>query len=335
MSSQRHPPVVLFPYLLLPAFIQRDLESLRLRFEVEMVDCRRLSGSLRAMAAVARSDMLVCWFGSLRYLPIVALAKLLRKPICIIAGGYDVAAIPAIGYGTMARPWARLPGRWLFAQADAVAAFSVSAGKEAVANARVPCDRVSVIPLGYADRPTPEARKEPIVLCVANIDRSTLLRKGLLTIARLAARMPQVRFVLAGGGDPQVVELLRTESGGRLSLPGRVDDAVLQQLFATARVYLQPSLHEGFGSAVAEAMLHDCIPVVPPHFSLPEVVGPCGVYADPTDLQSLEARVTDVLEGRFTPAEPPRDRILREYPAARREKALLALLSRLLPPALP
>ncbi len=119
--------------------------------------------------------------------------------------------------------------------------------------------------------------------------------------------------------------MLRTESGGRLSLPGRVDDAVLQQLFATARVYLQPSLHEGFGSAVAEAMLHDCIPVVPPHFSLPEVVGPCGVYADPTDLQSLEARVTDVLEGRFTPAEPPRDRILREYPAARREKALLAL----------
>lgn len=330
MPSQRRPPVILFPYLLRPSFIQRDLDSIRTMFEVELVDCRRLSGILRAIGAVARSDMLVCWFGSLRYLPIAALATVLGKPICIIAGGYDVAAVPAIKYGTMARPWSRLLGRWLFARADAVAAFSTSAGKEAISNARVPGNRLTVIPLGYPDRPAPVAKKEPIVLCVSNIDQSTLLRKGLLTVARLAGRMPQFRFILAGGGDPQVVELLLTESGGHLSLPGRVEDAVLQQLFATARVYVQPSLHEGFGSAVAEAMLHDCIPVVSPLFSLPEVVGPCGLYANPSDLEALEEKVTEVLENRFIPPEAPRARILREFPAARRKDALLALLSRLL-----
>jgi len=321
--------------LLRPSFIQRDLDTLRTAYVVKQVDCRRLSGLLRAMGIVARCDMLVCWFGSLRFVPIVAVAKVLRKPICIIAGGYDVAAVPAIRYGTMARPWFRRMGRWLFAQADAVAAFSTSAGLEAHENAGVPGDRIKVIPLGYVARAVPEVKKEPIVLCVANIDRSTVLRKGLRTVAQLAARMPDVQFILAGGGDPQVVELLRKESAGRLSLPGRVEEAVLQQMFATARVYIQPSLHEGFGSAVAEAMLHDCIPVVAPRFSLPEVVGPCGLYAEPTDLPALEARVIDVLEGRFTPPEAPRARILREFPAAHREMALLRLLSQLLRPEQP
>ena len=332
MPSKSRPPVILFPFQQLPSFIQMDLDSLGTAFSVQAMDCRRLAGLIRATLAVRRIDIVVCWFASLRYIPIAALASLLGKPICIIAGGYDVAADPAIGYGTMARPWTRWLGRWLFARARAVAAFSSSAGEEAVANAHVPRERLTVIPLGFSACPSPAMAKTPIVLCVSNIDQSTVLRKGLLTIAQLAARMPQVRFILAGGGDPRMMAMLRAESGGQLTLLGRVTDEVLQELYSTALIYIQPSLHEGFGAAVAEAMLHGCVPIVTPHFSLPEVVGPCGLYAEPRDLAGLEGRIRQVLEGRFTPPESPRARILREFPADRRREALLALVSGLLTP---
>lgn len=330
MSVPHRPPVVLIPYLTLPSFLRRDLVSVRKRFQVNLVECRGLGGLVRAVAGVIRSDLLLCWFGSLRFLPIVAVSRILGKRICIVAGGYDVAAMSSIGYGTMARPWSRRMGRWLFAQADVVAAFSASAAREARENARVAEARLTVIPLGFDPPPPLALDRERMVLCVSNIDHSTIERKNLRTVAQLAARMPDLRFVLVGAGRADCVDALRTESEGMLELPGRVDDDTLARYFALARVYLQPSLHEGFGAAVAEAMLHGCIPVVTPCFSLPEVVGPCGLYAEPEDLDGLAACITAVVEGRFNPPEPPRTRILREFPAEHREQRLLAVLEGLL-----
>lgn len=321
-------PRILLPYLTLPSFIQQDLAILEPQYQVDRVDCRSRAGVLQAMRAVAQADVLLCWFGSLRYLPIVAAARVHRTPVCIITGGYDVANLPAIGYGTMSRPLPRLLGRWLFAQADAVAAFSRSAGREAQLNARVAPEKLHVIPLGYDAIPGPVLPRDPFVLCVSNVDDSTLVRKGLLDLARLARRMPDVRFVLAGGGTPAAITRLSGERPENLELAGRVSDEELDRLFRTAAVYLQPSYHEGFGSAVAEAMLRDCIPVVSSTFSLPEVVGECGLYAAPGDLAAFETAIRAVLAGNFQPAEHPSHRILRQFPLAARRDALLQLIGR-------
>lgn len=78
-------------------------------------------------------------------------------------------------------------------------------------------------------------------------------------------------------------------------------------------------------------MLHGCIPVITPHFSLPEVVGDCGLYAEPGNIEGLACHIAAVIEGEFHPPEPPRDRIMREFSAAQRERALLSLLEELLP----
>jgi glycosyltransferase involved in cell wall biosynthesis len=330
VSAVRSPSVVVFPFLTLPEFVKRDAETLRSRYAVRLIGCTTIAGTLQAMNAVRKSDLLVCWFGSLRFLPIVVAATVLRKPVCVIAGGYDVAALPQIAYGTMGRPLSRLLGRWLFAMADVVAAFSASAGKEAVENAGVRSDRLRVIPLGFDDEPVRERRKEPFILCVANIDESTVRRKGLLGVAELSARMPGTRFVLAGAGSASALAQLRAAGGANLELPGWVSADALEELYARAKVYLQPSLHEGFGSSVAEAMLHNCIPVVTPRSSLREIVGPCGLFAEPDDLEAIEARVHEALEEDFVPPEPPRARILRVFPSAARRRDLLELLSSLL-----
>jgi glycosyltransferase involved in cell wall biosynthesis len=328
--AERATPSILLPYLTIPSFIQQDLAILEPHYRIIRADCRTNRGILRAVNQLAETDLLFCWFGSLRYLPIVAAARLRKQPICIVTGGYDVASLPSIGYGTMARPATRIPGRWLFAQADAVVPFSDSAGEEARINAAVDPARLTVIPLGYEPVPGPVLPREPFVLCVSNVDHSTLVRKGLLDLARLATRMPDVRFVLAGGGTDSALARLSQDRPANLELAGRVPDAELDRLFRTASAYIQPSYHEGFGSAVAEAMLRDTVPVVSRSFSLPEVVGDCGLYADPGDLATFDRQLRAVLGGSFHPAEPPHQRVFRLFPLERRRRDLLSLMRRLL-----
>ena len=57
-----------------------------------------------------------------------------------------------------------------------------------------------------------------------------------------------------------------------------------------------PSLYEGFGLPLLEAMVHDC-PVVASHIAiLSEVAGPAARFFDPDDDASAQAAVREVLE---------------------------------------
>jgi len=284
--------------------------------------------------AVRGADVLVCWFGSVRFLPYLLAARALGRPVVIVAGGYDLASLPEIGYGNMRPGPVRALGRLVFRLADIVACVSASAASEATAHAGVPRRRVRVIPnafeIGGPGESVERAVKEPLVLTVAVIDSSTLHRKGLLTVARTSRLLPDTRFVVAGKFD-QVARAAMVKAGGdNLVLPGYVSDVELEQLYRTARIYFQPSLHEAFGCAVAEAMLHDCIPVVTRRFALPEVVGHCGVYVEPDDPNGSADAIRNVLNG-AGPSRSPRERIVREFPASRRRDQLLALLDEVVP----
>ncbi|MGH7524643.1 MAG: glycosyltransferase family 4 protein, partial [Gemmatimonadales bacterium] len=269
-------------------------------------------------------------FGSTRYLPLAATARLLGRRVVIIGGGYDVAAMPEIGYGNMSGGVSRRLGRTLFRLANVVAAFSVSAGDEVQRNAGVASRRIRVIPLGFdpalgaAAPPFHSKRRE--VLTVGHINRSSLHRKGFMLTVRVAKLLTDVPFIIAGAAEPDALGLLRAEATPNVRFEGAVSVERLSELYALARVYLQPSRHEGFGAAVAEAMLHNCLPVVSRCGSLPEVVGNAGVYADATgDPQAWASAITIALDG---PAlgEEPRARILATFPAERRQRQLLKLL---------
>src|SRR5262249_52052304 len=62
--------------------------------------------SLAVLAAVRRADLVFQWFATPS--AVVFAARLLRKPSIIIAGGYDVASVPEIGYGQMCHRRTRL-----------------------------------------------------------------------------------------------------------------------------------------------------------------------------------------------------------------------------------
>ena len=95
-----------------------------------------------------------------------------------------------------------------------------------------------------------------------------------------ARELPDVRFVLAGKWLDDAIEELRAVAPENVEFTGWLSDEDLRDLYRRAAVYVQASRHEGFGLAVAEAMLAGCVPVVVNVTSMPEVVGDAGVLIE-------------------------------------------------------
>lgn len=174
----------------------------------------------------------------------------------------------------------------------------------------VPTKRIVVAPLGHAPRfhprePTALApRLAPLglqpgryLLCVGTLEPRKNLQLALRAHERLPATLrEQYPLVLAGmpGWRAEQLEkpLQRALAGGQVRLLGYQDDLGLAELFAGARLLLFPSLYEGFGLPVLEAMASGTPVISSDHSALPEVVGQAGLLIDPQD----EAACADAIE---------------------------------------
>lgn len=81
---------------------------------------------------------------------------------------------------------------------------------------------------------------------------------------------------------------------GQIIFAGFVPDSDLPSLYSAARVYACPSLYEGFGFTVLEAMACGAPVVSSPETSLPEVAGEAALYADPRNPQEFGAALERV-----------------------------------------
>jgi glycosyltransferase involved in cell wall biosynthesis len=81
----------------------------------------------------------------------------------------------------------------------------------------------------------------------------------------------------------------------RVILTGYIPDDELVFLYSRAYALVQPSLVEGFGLPAVEAMACGAPVIASRAGSLPEVVGPAGVYFDPTDVGSMAGVIGDFL----------------------------------------
>ncbi|MDH7515063.1 MAG: glycosyltransferase, partial [Bacteroidota bacterium] len=89
-----------------------------------------------------------------------------------------------------------------------------------------------------------------------------------------------------------VSPLFRNEAfRGKVHRTGYVDEAALSALYAHARALVFPSLYEGFGFPVLDAMAHGTPVLCSSRASLPEVAGDAALYVDPENTE----RFTDAL----------------------------------------
>jgi glycosyltransferase involved in cell wall biosynthesis len=195
-------------------------------------------------------------------------------------------------------------------------------------------ERVSVIPGGVGPAFTPAADPEPArrahglqrpyVLCVA----SQIARKNLGALVPAAAQLAGegIDVVVAGGHRPQFAP--EGELAG-LRLLGPVEDGLLPGLYAGAQAFVLPSLHEGFGLCVLEAMAAGVPVVAADAGALPETAGGAAHLVAP-EPEPLRIALTDLLAD---PAERARLRAAgleraRSFSWDRTARAVDALLDR-------
>lgn len=112
----------------------------------------------------------------------------------------------------------------------------------------------------------------------------------LLQAFDLAAKKWHVtdKLVLVGSKGTHIKELMKTLSvSNKIVLPGYLLQSEVLAILQNAKYLVFPSLYEGFGLPPLEAMACGVPVVVTNKASVPEVVGDCGVYFDPFEIESI------------------------------------------------
>ena len=154
--------------------------------------------------------------------------------------------------------------------------------------------RLRVIHHGVRLPPEAEAGgRENIVLHVGAVQRRKNLARLIEAFQRLG---PGWRLLLAGslgfGGAEILAGLQQTPVRDRIQWLGYVRAEELSRLYRRARIFAFPSLDEGFGMPVLEAMAWG-VPVVASNCSaLPEVAGDAALLVDPLDTEAIAAALT-------------------------------------------
>ena len=165
-----------------------------------------------------------------------------------------------------------------------------------------------------------------MALTVGAIDHGTLVQKGQLPFVQAARELADVRFVFAGKWLDDAVEQLRAAAPENVEFTGWLSDEDLLALYRRAAVYVQASRHEGFGLAVAEAMLAGCVPVVMNVTAMPEVVGEAGVLIDSQRPEAVAEGIRRALALGPEANRAARERILTSFPMASRRDGILRVV---------
>ncbi len=308
-------------------FVQDDLHLLAQSHTVtDWYQPRRWFNPARLLNQVRNHDLVFCWFASWHAMAPVLLAKALGKLSVVVVGGYDTANLPQADYGAQRGGVPRLVSRTIIRLATKLIVNSQAARSEAITDAGADPTKISVIYHGVHPLPLGPLAREPIVLTVGNVWRENLLRKGLLPFVGAAAYLPDVCFVLVGRWCDDSIEELKAAATPNVTFTGFVSDDELTAWYQRASVYVQASLHEGFGLSVAEAMSAGCVPVVSRAGALPEVVGADSVFIDPTNLDEMAAGIARGLSSTGQKRGDYRERIVQNFLLEKRQEALEQLL---------
>lgn len=139
------------------------------------------------------------------------------------------------------------------------------------------------------------------LLAVGTLEPRKNLATALLAYAALpTALQAAYPFVVAGQEGWKNEALTQTiaslKAHGHLRFLGFVDQADLPNLYAGARAFVFPSLYEGFGLPIAEALASGIPSVTSTASCLPEIVGNAALLVDPYDVDSMASALARVLD---------------------------------------
>ncbi len=180
-------------------------------------------------------------------------------------------------------------------RSDAIIAVSEFTAQQVASLLNVERSRIFVVPHGVRSHPRdPKATlptKRNIVLFVGAIQK----RKNIARLVQAFEALPaDWRLVLAGSNEGYAASdahaaIEASPRRASIDVLGYVSETQLEDLYQQARIFAFPSLDEGFGIPVLEAMARG-VPVITSNTSaMPEVAGDAALLVDPFELDQIAA----------------------------------------------
>ncbi len=162
--------------------------------------------------------------------------------------------------------------------------------------------RIRIVPLGVRKKNVDKQQVEdlleensintPFVLWVGTIEP----RKNIPTLLQAMQQIPETPLVLVGPkGWESDLQPLIAPIEDRVKIIGEVDEATKHAWYRAASVFCFPSLMEGFGLPVAEAMSHGTPVVTSSTTATAEVAGDSTLLIDPKSAEDIADSITKIL----------------------------------------
>jgi glycosyltransferase involved in cell wall biosynthesis len=337
VSSSQRKAKVLFVQSALSTFVRNDLEILEKHFSVRRLNVttflvprrgRHWLAYFRLLKGILWADVVYSWWATLDSFYIVLFCVLLRKKNIVVVGGYEVAYIPEINYGTLLSLIGRIEVKFILHHASKILAVSKSSEKEMLHFAKPKTLKVAYNGVD-TKKFSPSRVKEKMVMTVTNkISPKTIEIKRLDTFLKASVYLPDVKFILVGENSGGLMGSLKKIVGSNVEFTGYLNSEALLSYYQKATVYCQLSTHESFGVALAEAMSCCCVPVVTRKYSLPEIVDDTGFYVPYNDPKATADAIRKALTS--DKGFRARARIEKYFSSKTREKKLIKEISDLI-----
>jgi glycosyltransferase involved in cell wall biosynthesis len=140
---------------------------------------------------------------------------------------------------------------------------------------------------------------KPFILYTGTLSPRKNIKNLIISFEALSGKIEH-DLVLTGGyswDDRQERKMIETSRvRGRIRVLGYVDQSDLVLLYNAAELFVYPSLYEGFGLPVLEAMQCGCPVACSNTSSLPEVGGSAAMYFDPKDVRGMTEKLGEILQ---------------------------------------
>ena len=216
-------------------------------------------------------------------------ARLFRKKLIVVLGGYDATHLPQFQYGVYHKPFRAFCARFAIKTATWILPNNPTLidnyneyvpgqeRKEGIKNL-VPGfeGKVKVIYNGFdseswkAPAKTIE-RKKQVVTAAFLGDTKTVFLKGMDDFAYLATQFPEIPFIVIGG-SAEIFSAAGISIPRNLQIIESLKQDELKEYYYSSKVFCLFSLTEGMPNVLCEAMLCGCIPVGSAVNFIPEIV---------------------------------------------------------------
>ncbi|MBU1232460.1 MAG: glycosyltransferase family 4 protein [Proteobacteria bacterium] len=191
------------------------------------------------------------------------------------------------------------------ARADHVIAISNHTRDDLIQYLNVSPEKITVIPLAASFEKTEKKKdvnvcERPYLLYVGLREGVKNFQRLLLAFAHSTLLLSEFDLLCVGGGEFNSEELRCFQKFGvseRIKHQS-ADDSLLASLYSHAALFVYPSLYEGFGLPLLEAMHCGCPVACSNTSSMPEIAGDAAIYFDPSDEEEIRVAMESTVQSK-------------------------------------